>query len=334
MVGRIPPRHLLPRGFLTRGFLPLLLLPVLLGGCGFFTASLFPGYLAQAEMVVDLNDSIDEFLSGQDYYWHANLFVLRSASGEDYCAVLIELENLPQKKLILVDPSGDLQERSDPGLGRLHLTDLNGDFVVGSLSFPPSALSGATYRGIDNHNLGFADGSYNYQLWCDGGAASNQLSWQNYDSAWASVSGTYYANIREAQSGFELRNLYYDSEASDAEVILVFYNYMSGWSSVYFLPAAGFGGTLPVSPDSLMELYPPLILDPENDENVCYTRKGIVVADWNGRAELQDFDGADTGKSLDGGQLGEVRLAFDLEGENFYAFAADARVLYRGRTGW
>ena len=67
---------------------------------------------------------------------------------------------------------------------------------------------------------------------------------------------------------------------------------------------------------------------------MLYTRKGIVVADWNGRAVLMDFNGEDTGKGLDMGQRGEARLAFDLEGDNFYAFSSEDGMLYWGKTGW
>jgi hypothetical protein len=68
--------------------------------------------------------------------------------------------------------------------------------------------------------------------------------------------------------------------------------------------------------------------------NVIYTRKGIVLADFDGNAVLKDFNGNDTGKSLDLGRSGEARVAFDVEGDTFYVFSPEKQMLYQGSTGW
>jgi hypothetical protein len=67
---------------------------------------------------------------------------------------------------------------------------------------------------------------------------------------------------------------------------------------------------------------------------VIYTRKGIVLADYDGKAALMDFSGTETGKKLDLGQHGEVRLALDIAGEHFYVFNPEDQMLYMGKTGW
>jgi hypothetical protein len=47
-----------------KAFLLLALPALLLAGCDFFTASLFPGYLAQTDKSFDLSSKIDGFLTG------------------------------------------------------------------------------------------------------------------------------------------------------------------------------------------------------------------------------------------------------------------------------
>jgi len=306
----------------------LLVLPALLTGCGFFTASLFPGYLAQAEASFDLGPRVDDFLSGQDYPWHSEVFVLRSAAGSDYGAVRISIDNLPDRLLLLVDRDRRVQQLSSQSLGRLHLRDANNDFVVGQFRFAPDALASAFFAGgIIGDYLGFSDGISNYLLWTDG---SMNLWFTEYALDWTAV------NTRSAQidtgGGFELRGVFYDPGAAvGKEVVLVFFNYQINRVYVLLTPAAGYAGTF-LTP--LLSNYPHLELEDMDASNVLYTRKGIVVADWDGRSILKDFNGEDTGKGLDLGHNKEVRIAFDLEGDNFFAFNAEDRVLYRGKTGW
>ena len=308
----------------------LLLLPALLTGCGFFTASLFPGYLAQAEASFDLGPRVDDFLSGQDYPWHSEVFVLRSAAGVDYGAVLIGIENLPNKMLMLVDRQRRVQQLSSQGLGRLHLRDANNNFVVGQFSFAPDFLAFALLTGgISGDNLGFSDGISNYLLWTDG---SVNLSYMESPPGWGG--GSNYSVQIDTGGGFELRGVFYDpGAAAGKEVVLVFFNYQINRVYVLLTPASAYPGGIG-TPPTLREQYTHLELEDVDASNVLYTRKGIVVADWDGRAVLKDFSGADTGKGLDLGQRQEVRVAFDLEGNNFFAFNAEDRVLYRGKTGW
>jgi hypothetical protein len=324
-----PVRRALPGAQLLLAL--LLVLPALLTGCGFFTASLFPGYLAQVEASFDLGPRVDDFLSGQDYPWHSEVFVLRTAAGVDYGAVLIGIENLPYKLLMLVGPTGGVRELSSQSLGRLHLTDASGRFVVGNLAFDPTTLPAFSILGITNYYaLGFSAGTNNYLLWTDS-ATSNSLQFARYGAGWGGATNNS-AQV-DTNYGYELRGVCYDQGAAGKEVILVLFNYNYNRVVVLFTPAAGFDGTVTfLTP--LLSNYQHLELENVDASNVLYTRKGIVVADWDGRAVLKDFSGADTGKGLDLGQRQEVRVAFDLEGNNFFAFNAEDRVLYRGKTGW
>jgi hypothetical protein len=70
------------------------------------------------------------------------------------------------------------------------------------------------------------------------------------------------------------------------------------------------------------------------EASTALTRKGIVLADFDGNAVLKDFSGNDTGKSLDLGRSGEARVAFDVEGDTFYVFSPEKQMLYQGSTGW
>jgi hypothetical protein len=117
-------------------------------------------------------------------------------------------------------------------------------------------------------------------------------------------------------------------------VILVFQSYNSNQVFVFFTPASAYASGFPTTPPTLREQFPPLMLQDVDGNRVMYTRKGIVVADWDGRSTLYDFNLADTGKKLDLGQGGEVQVAFNLDGDAFYAFDSERRVLYRGKTGW
>jgi hypothetical protein len=307
-----------------------LLLALLLPGCGFFTFSLFPGYLAQAEKSADLGAEVDAFLSGKDYRWHSQAFALRPASGSDYGAVFIQIDNIPNALLLLlVDPSGGVHPISDGALGSLHLTDIDGNFVVGSLSFPPAGPYTTTNLSLDSFHLGFCDGSRNYLLWTDG---SNLLHWASYNSGWASTGSSGSPALHNSQTGYELRNVYFDRDRTGQEVTLVISNYQINKVYVLFTPLDGY--TVPNLVTPLLSNYPFLVFDNLDANRVIYTRKGIVVDGHDGRMMLLSFAGVDTGKGLDVGQSGEACLAFDLEGDNFWVFNNEDRMLYWGKTGW
>ena len=311
----------------------MLLLSLVISGCGFFTFSLFPGYLAQAEKSADLGEEVDAFLSGKDYRWHSQAFALRPASGGDYGAVFIQIDNLPAGRLLLlVDPSGGVHPISDGALGSLHLTDLNGNFVVGSLSFPPAGPYTTTNLGIGSYRQGFCDAASTYPhylLWTDG---TNLLQWEAYNSGWSASGVAGSPAIHDAQTGYELRNVYYDAARIGQEVTLVIFNYMLNKTYVLFTPLAEYTGASIGT--ALLSSYPYLEFDNVDSNRVIYTRKGIVADEHDGRMMLLNFAGVDTGKGLYLGRSGDACLAFDLEGEKFWVFNNEDRMLYWGKTGW
>jgi hypothetical protein len=306
----------------------LLLLALLLTSCSFFTTSLFPGYLAQAEKSYDLGSTIDDFLStlgSADYRWYPQVFVLTTAAGVDYGGVLIEIDSLPNKLLLLADPAGGVYSFDYPGLNRRHLTDVDGDFVVGKVAIDTTTLTlVAPQPSIDDNDfLGLSFNARNYLFWTES-AASNQF-WYASATGWPVGTGSA-VTLDDFQYGFELRNVYCDPLAVGKETVLVFFNNQINQVYVFFIPSTGF--SVP-----LATYYPPLTFSDVDAGRVIYTRKGIVLAD-DRSAVLKDFGGGDTGKKLDLGQGGDVRIAFDIEGDHFYVFNPEDQKLYRGKTGW
>ena len=317
-----------------RALLPAALLPALfLAGCSFFTASLFPGYLAQTDKAFDLGSEIDGFLTGlgsADYRWYSQPFVLTTGAGADYGGVLIEIDSLPNKLMVLVDPAGGMHSFSDPGFNRRHLTDNSGNFVVGKVSIDPSTMSVVASSIDDNDFPGISFNSRNYLFWTES-MYPNQVKYA-YATGWPVGTETI---VDLGDYGFELRGLFIDPLASGREVILVLFNYNYNQVYVIFTPSTGWagGGSL-ATPLATNAASPRLTFSDTDAGNVIYTRKGIVLADYDGLAVLKDFQGNDTGKSLDLGRSGEARVAFDVEGDTFYVFKPEDQMLYRGNTGW
>jgi hypothetical protein len=315
-----------------RALLLLALPALLLAGCSFFTASLFPGYLAQADKSFDLGSRIDGFLIGlgsADYRWYSQAFVLTTSTGADYGGVLIEIDSLPAKLLMMADAAGNLQQLPDPagGFGRLRLRDAASEFVVGQWHFPPGSLPSAVYSGgVSSNSLGFSAGTLNYLVFTSG---SLSITIQEFSSAWAAGAGN--AVTVDMYGNYDLRGVYYDPLGiAGREVTLVFFDSMYNRVRVFFTPLSGY-----VSPPlSALTAYPYLDFKDMEADNVIYTRKGIVLADFDGNAVLKDFNGNDTGKSLSLGRSGEARVAFDVEGDTFYVFSPEDQMLYRGNTGW
>jgi hypothetical protein len=323
-----------------------LLLVLALAGCGFFTASLFPGYLAQVEKSYDLGSRIDSFLASvgsAEYRWYPQVFVLTSDAGVDYGGVLIEIDSRPEKMLLLADPDGNVQQLAEKELityylGQLHLkaADAVNQFVVGQYQFAPDdlATTASPISGINGYYRGFSDATstYNYLVWSNDPLT---LAYQRYGPSWSAGGTTNYATI-DTYGGFEMRGVFYDAGATTGrEVVLVLFDYSSNRVLTVFTPLADYsGGSLPTSPETILSTYPYLSFDDVDAGNVIYTRKGIVLADYDGKAALMDFSGTETGKKLDLGQHGEVRLALDIAGEHFYVFNPEDQMLYMGKTGW
>ncbi len=319
--------------------LPLLLLALLLAGCSFFTASLFPAYLPQAEKSYDLGPSIDGFLASlgsMDYLWRAQLAVL-SSGAVDYGGLLIEIDSRPDKTVFFADPAGIIHSPmagsavDDSQLGSLHMTALSGDFIVGRVPISTTFVPG-TPVGILTSASGFSDGAYNYVLWT---STPQALAYQRFDASWTAVGVQGSATI-DLYGSYNLQGVFYDPSATAGrEVVLVLQDYSSNRLLVAFTPLADFkNGTFPTAPATYVVSYPYLQFFDVQSESVSYTRKGIVVVDFDGNVSLMDFNGKETGKKLNLGQGGRTRIAFDIEGDDLYVFNPDRRTLYWGKSGW
>jgi hypothetical protein len=313
----------------TAFFLPLLLAALLLPGCRFFMASFFPGYLAQVEKSYDMGGKIDAFLSilgSVGYPWHPTVFVLTSGTGADYGGLLIEVEGRTERLLLMADPSGGVQQLPSPYLSQINFTNSYGNFVVGRLYFPPGYLSSYLDSGIAMDGRAFSTGSANYRLWTNS-SESNLVYWQTLDPSSMPWSAGSPNPLTIGDSGFELRGVYYDPLAAGNPLALVLFNYNYNQVYLFRTPAP------PSAATSLSVDYPPLTFQDTDASNVIYTRKGVVVAQ-DREALLMDFNGGETGKRLTLGQGGDKRLGFDIEGDVFYVFDPESRMLYRGKTGW
>jgi hypothetical protein len=311
----------------------LLLTVILLPGCRFFTASFFPGYLAQVEKSYDLESEIDGFLAGvgsADYALRPSVFVLTASTGEDYGGLLLELDGIPDRLLIMAGPSGGVQAYSSAstGWGQMHLLDASAPirrFVVGQYQFIPGDLSTIGINSaIPGDNHGFSNGTYNYSLWTQDYAT---IGYKQHASDWLETASTT-GSVGFAGS-FELRGVYYDPEAvTGREVALVVFDYGNNRVLVVFVPFAAF----PTSVGSL-STYPYAQFSDVDASRVVYTHKGIVVAQ-DREAVLMDFSGKETGKRLSLGEGGDKSFSFDIEGDVFYIFDPESKTLYRGKTGW
>lgn len=308
-----------------------LLLPALglLGSCGFFTSSLFPGYLPQAEIGVDLSGQADALLAGRSNPLRGNVFLL-----EGFGCLLLTVDYAGDRELIALTPAGSLLEFPgsaipDPGLGELHLLDAAGNFVVGAAYFNPGsfAYAGVTaINGEDTWKPGFSDGSSNFVFERGWGPT---LTYYIYGSGWSGRTSRT-ASWDTGGYNYEVANVFHDPLAAGREVILVL---RGDGDQAYVLRVPQADVSAGLSPP-VIDFYGATALQDVDGSRVFYTRKGLVAADWDGRAVLYDYSGNETGKTLALGHSGQVQLAFSLAGDTFLAYEEDDRRLYRGRTGW
>jgi hypothetical protein len=317
---------------LARAALPAALL--FLGSCGFFTASLFPGYLAQAEIGIDLSDEVDALLDGRTNPLRADLFVLRNNAGQDFACLLLFVDYSPDRTLFVLTPDGRLLQRGEPGLNWLHLTAADGNLVVGQAAYDPTNFAFVSDLSTliwpeDAWKPAVPDGADNFVFdtnW------STVLDYYQYNISW--IGRTHLSMILGASS-YELMRVFHDPAVAGAEVILVLR--ASGGSGeaavVVRTPQSGYLGASLVQP--IVENYPHTLLseDELDPRRTYYTRKGIAAASNKGLVTLYDFDGNKKG-TLNLGQRKELRLAFNLEGTYFYCFNLEDRLLYKGKTGW
>jgi hypothetical protein len=290
-----------------------LLLAILLAlcSCSFFTASLFPGYLAQAELGFDLSRQVDALLAGRSNPLRAELFVLRNNStGEEFACLLLVVDYTPDRALFVVTPEGHLLQRNEPGLNGLHLTAADGRFVIGQVAYDPVTFTFAADLSVTPYQIwpedtwkpAVSDGSSNFLfdvIW------STTLNYYEYKNDWSGRGSTPYAlSLSSSYSNYELTRVFKDPDALCVPVV-----------DCYLYPHTTISGE---------EL---------DTRQVFYTRKGIAAVSYKGLLTLYDFNGNEL-SSMSLGQRKDLRFAFNLDGTHFYCFNLDDRRLYKGETGW
>ena len=306
-----------------------------LGSCGFFTASLFPGYLAQAELGFDLSEQVDALLAGRSNPLRAELFVLRNSAGEEFACVLVVVDYTPDKVLFVLTPDGGLLERGEPEISWLHLTAANGSFVIGQVAYDPVtfvALPGLVPMLLeDTSKPAVSDGSNNFTFdtnWSVG------LNYYQYNSSWATRTLITPAPTL-GSSSYELTRVFKDPDASGEEIILALRT-SGGYGEsavVVRTPQSLYAGGALCVP--IIDCYPHTTISGNklDTREVFYTRKGIAAVSNDGLATLYDFSGNKL-SSMSLGQRKELRLGFTLDGTHFFCFNLDDRRLYKGETGW
>jgi hypothetical protein len=157
---------------------------LLLGSCGFLNASLFPGYLAQADLGFDLSEQVDALLAGRSNPLRAELAVLRNSAGDNFACVLLVVDYTPDRALFVLTPNGRLLQRGEPQLNWLHLTAADSSFVVGQAAYDPVSfafISSTTILPEDTWKPAFSDGTSNFVFdtnW------STVLNYYQYNSSW------------------------------------------------------------------------------------------------------------------------------------------------------
>ena len=134
-------------------------------------------------------------------------------------------------------------------------------------------------------------------------------------------------------SSCELRGLFYDPlGVAGQEVTLVFFDYSYNRVRVFFTPLAGY--VTAGSARHALTAYPALQFDEVEAGNVIYTRKGIVLADFDGNAVLKDFNGNDTGRAWTWARAGKRGWPSIWRATRSTFSARRSRCCTKGNTGW
>ncbi len=306
---------------------------LLLSGCGLFTLSIFPQYLPGLTASKDLRLYIDDYVREQPNDWWSFMRVVRFG-GADYVFLGIGLSYSPGTKLIVMDSSLEvLKVHYDLPVGQFSMVDAQGRILFGSQAFgAPEAdpvdvpmYTVASYLPPWNGG-GFAYGGLNYVLWSDSGA----FNYVEVSSDWSTATPAPPASpLSPAVSGgtYEVRGVAWDPEHTGEEVMVGFVDWGARLAAVALLPATYFqaGSTAPITPTFTVEDADP--------QNIHYTRKGIVLQGNDRRMLRYDF----SGKLLEETTLPpdhEMQPAYDIDGQSYYYFDRDARMLLKGKTGW
>jgi hypothetical protein len=135
------------------------------------------------------------------------------------------------------------------------------------------------------------------------------------------------------QDQWELASVAYDPQrAAGQRAVLLFRNWGSDDEGrIVFASEVDLQGPALLDP---ITTYSNFSVSPRDGvQRMHYTRKGIVIRQHNDDMTLYGFRG-DESRSLNFGTRHEIIEAYDIDGEFFYMVDKDARMLYKGRTGW
>jgi hypothetical protein len=326
-----------------------LLLPALLaaaalslGTCkvvtGILSWSMFPSFLSGVEATRNLTQELDDLLPAGTTDWGSRIAVLRSPLYGDVDYVFL-LVNTPRgNRLIVLDRNLDIVNTIDDGnFGERMMVGAQGNFVVGKVVLVGAQDSAPTELSTsdpDTNKPGVTGDHRNCLIYAGG----NTLYVESYDPQYTWNTSTLYSDAIASDGGnWNVAGVGYDSSRTDEEVMLGLVRWDTGTLAVLFVHDADLatGGLSPPLEETYVSLGQGFARQLSDVRRVHYTRNGIVVRSEqdDGQCYLLDYDGGELHRF----QLnvrGGLEEAYDIEGEHFYYFVRDERVLFKGRTGW
>ena len=297
----------------------------------YLNASSFPAHLGLTEKSVDLSRKINWDEDRDDDCWDCDhLFYLRGASGG---YVFLVLEN---SRLVIFDEelNGIQQHTHDREYGSLGLyIGSSGEYVIGSYRYqddPPEFPEFGQFN-LPGHGHGFSHGGHAYALAeQDGDLVTFRDDTGEYDrAALQGVDG-----IRRRFAGLAV------TDAAGAPEVVLFFERENDEREIeaVFLDPAEIDAHLSPKPqpDESTVFGFPIVKFPPADRGRYYAAGNGFVGVWNGSLRfVEAFDGrAEAVSSLSGYAAERLPLAFDPEGDRFYVFDPEVKVLSRCRTWW
>jgi hypothetical protein len=317
-----------------------------LSGCKLVTAlfswSMFPSFLSGVEATRDLSRELDDLLPEGSTDWGVDITALRSRTWlRDY--VFLAVSTPGGSRLLVLDSNLDVINtvNGEPTGGR-SLIDADGNFALGRVLLEDT-VDGPIEAPLRTDLPGewypffFADPSnWNFGL---RQIAPNQLEYAQYTPGWAGgpagtptidAAGTFWnlvgADLLPSRAGEELMIAVWSWDRQEVAVVFADRTLLAG---------AFPGPLIDTSVDPPVSLLASgffVKLRDEEPKRVHYTAKGVLVRTHDREATLYDFDGTRRLRI----NLGENEIAdcYTEDGERFYYFDRDRRILYKGRTGW
>jgi hypothetical protein len=323
----------------------LLLLAV---SCEPFFLSLFPGYLADATAVADLN----VFLLGASVE-HFDFCVLNNTSVE-YAFVLASYYDGKRTLFIFDSDLVFLASITNPGFGARHFVATDGSFVIGNQIIAPYALTTTTIGNTpwpDGQGFVALRANVSIDMLVDGGGGS--INVQYYDNAGRLIdvpNGNDPVQIsRDAKPTFDLvfcgrvQNVVLNAYSFPNISVLAFRDY-SDWPeqgyAVYLLDSSLLSyGDLASSAPLLQpsatngHLVFPLGGIQSDRNSISVTRDGIVVRGEDKTLRLFGWDGQVQAATRDNGASGKVFFDYS-PADYYYVFDPASLKLFKARDWW